>query len=94
AQRFMAGLDGWALRRAVARAEARTAALAQRDARLQADLNALRQRAETPDEAWAHALSPLGPELTRSADAAREWATSQAEQMTWPNGRRYSLYYV
>ncbi|MFN3294705.1 MAG: hypothetical protein ACK414_14845, partial [Gemmobacter sp.] len=63
-------------------------------ARLQAELNALRQRMETPDVAWAHALSPLGPEPTSAAHAVREWTLSQAEQMTWPNGRRYSLYYV
>lgn len=94
AQRVMAGLNGWALRRAVARAEARTAALAQRDARLQAELNALRQRMETPEAAWAHALSPLGPEPTSAAHSLREWTLSQAEQMTWPNCRRYSFYYV
>lgn len=94
AQRVMSGLNAWALRRAVARAEARTRTLARADARLQAELNTLRQCSEAPEAAWARALSPLGPEPARVADGVREWTLSQAEQMALPNGRRYSLYYV
>ncbi len=94
AQRVMAGLNGWALRRAVARAEARTAALAQRDARLQADLSALRQRTQAPDDVWTRALSPLGPEPTSAAHAVREWTLGQAEPLAWFNSQRYRFYYV
>lgn len=95
ARRVGALLDGWARRRALARAEARTAALAWHDARLQAELAALRTHREDAAHVWDEALAPLGPTLHPDAAAlAARWALSHAELVTMPNGRRYSLYYV
>jgi hypothetical protein len=48
AQRVMAGLDGWAQQRATRRAEARFQRLARADARLMADLAAVRFRETVP----------------------------------------------
>ncbi|TSE24356.1 hypothetical protein Tsedi_02010 [Tepidimonas sediminis] len=95
AQRVGQWADAWARQRALARAEARTAALARRDARLQAELEALRTRAESAPQAWHEALAPLGPSLDVEATAAAaRWALSDAELVAMPDGRRYSLYYV
>ncbi|WP_424859937.1 MULTISPECIES: hypothetical protein [unclassified Tepidimonas] len=94
AHRAMAALNAWALRRARARAEARTQALARHDARLQAELAAMRLRQETPAQAWARALAPLGPEISLPTREQHIGAASPRGLAAFPSGQRYRLFYV
>ena len=94
AQGAMAALNGWALRRARARAEARTQALARQDARLQAELAIMRLRQETPDQAWARALAPLGPEISLPAREQRNGVASARGPGAFPTVQRHRLFYV
>jgi len=96
AQRLMSALDAWARQRAETRAAVRTLRLAQTDARLQAELHALRTRQKSlaDAQAWARALEPLGGGLEDSRSARREWPIDAAEQVMLAGGRRCSLFYV
>ncbi len=94
AHRAMATLNAWALRRARARAEARTQALARHNVRMQAELAAMRLRQETPAQAWARALAPLGPEVSLTTREQHTGAASPRGPAAFPSGQRYRLYYV
>ncbi|MCS6810346.1 MAG: hypothetical protein NZ694_03660 [Tepidimonas sp.] len=88
ASRVGTWLDGWAQRRALARAAARTAALTP------SATSAAEAHPASPQD-WAEALAPLGPALPPTArDMAAGWAWHQAELVTMPNGRRFSLFYI
>ena len=89
-QRVMAGLDTWARRRAEARAEARYLALAQADARVMADLQAARDRAEIA--AAAETLDAQAPAY--DADAARSANIDDEirSARTWMRGYRAAYF--
>lgn len=90
-QRVMAGLDTWARRRAEARAEARYLALAQADARVMADLQAARDRAEIA--AAAEAVDAQAPAY--DANAARSANVDHDIEHAYTWLRRYrNVYYV
>lgn len=92
AQQVMVPLNGWARRRAEARAEARFLALAQKDSRVMADLQAARDRADaTHLAALTDALAPLGPVVTNERS---EWEAGPMESISMGHGRRYQLYYI
>ena len=92
-QRVMAGLDTWARRRAEARAEARYLALAQADARVMADLQAARDRAEiAAAAAAAETLDAQAPAY--DADAARSANIDDeiGSARTWMRGYRAAYF--
>jgi len=93
-QRVMAGLDTWARRRAEARAEARYLALAQADARVMADLQAARDRAEIA--AAAAAAEAVDAQATAyDANAARSANVDHDIEHAYTWLRRYrNVYYV
>lgn len=96
AQQVMRVLNGWAERRAQARAEARFMALARHDERLLADLKLVRDHNEAMQAerlALSEALSPLGQALTASNERS-EWEAGPLESVSMGHGRRYALYYI
>lgn len=94
AGRVMVALDGWAQRRALARANARFQALARTDRRLMADLQVARDRAEPVLPLVS--VAPAAPVATPVADT--EPSTSAfwrwTEQLSRANANRVRLHYI
>ncbi|MEN9886683.1 MAG: hypothetical protein RL758_1261 [Pseudomonadota bacterium] len=92
AQQVMVPLNSWARHRAEARAEARFLALARKDNRVMADLQAARDRADAARlAALTDALAPLGMVATNERS---EWEAGPADTAHLSYGRRYQLNYI
>lgn len=77
AQRVMTVLNGWARRRALARADARFMALASSDSRLMADLRVLRDRAQATASPVTPAVAGLAPATASEAADAPSCVTTR-----------------
>ena len=94
----MLSLDGWAQRRAQARADARFLALARTDRRLMADLQMVRDRAEPVLTTLAAAAVTAPVAATVVAQAEPEAPQSAfwrwTEQLSRANANRVRLHYI
>lgn len=95
AGRVMVGLDGWAQRRAQARADTRFMALARTDRRLMADLQIARDRHE-PVLAQAVATPVATPAVSLVAPAEQPQSAfwRWTEQLSRANANRVRLHYI
>jgi len=94
AGRTMRTLDGWAQRRAQARADARFLALARTDRRLMADLQVVRDHADMANgQPWS-AVTPVAADSAAYSDMPQHAFWRWTEQLSRANANRVRLHYI